>query len=395
MKAGFRSPSISKSLKARTTGKIKRSMAKSVNPFYGEKGIGFAKDPKKSIKNAAYHRITFGAGDVANAMRPDGCLGAGGASNNSPEKPFWTMFILALVLFVSGCLLLLKTWVGLAVSAAGVALWIVQYLTSGSSRNAPAKVPAGNEPYRPNNNYVESKSNPSMENIVTPSAPAPVILSPTTTIDPKAGLPLPSTVKGTGSPKNIHIPNEINGQSIAYKYDDVGIFVPKDVAVKRDVCYGNAVTFEYEPDNKYDTSAVKAVVGGEFIGYINKGKLQEMIHDFKDSGLPIFSYVSSCDPVKVFISFYRGVKAPDVTKTYKLTSNKSEEMQDAIANCEEGDEVEYTYDDEKEKYIAICGGDVGYFPKSANEILEGNPSAYIAEISEDDDGVYSVEVEIG
>lgn len=361
MKAGFRSPSISKSLKARTTGKIKRSMAKSVNPFYGEKGIGFAKDPKKSIKNAAYHRITFGAGDVANAMRQDGYSGAGGASNNSPEKPFWTMFILALVLFISGCLILLKTWVGLAVSAAGVALWIVQYITSGSSRNATAKVPAGNEPYRPNNNCVESKSSQS---------------------------------KDAGSAKNIHIPDEMNGQPIAYKYDDVGIFAPKDVAVKRDVRYGDAVTFEYEPDNKYDANAVKAVVCGEFIGYINKGKLQEMIHDFKDSGLPIFSYVSSCDPVKVFISFYRGAKAPGAANTYKLASNKSEEIQDAIENCDEGDEVEYTYDDEKDKYIAACGGNIGYFPKSANEILEGGPSVFISEIGEDDDGVYSVEVEI-
>ena len=34
MKFGFRKPSIKKSIKARTTGKIKRKMKKAFNPFY-------------------------------------------------------------------------------------------------------------------------------------------------------------------------------------------------------------------------------------------------------------------------------------------------------------------------------------------------------------------------
>lgn len=134
MKAGFRSPSISKSLKARTTGKIKRSMAKSVNPFYGEKGIGFAKDPKKSIKNAAYHRITFGAGDVANAMRASKSPNVGETFGVSSGKPFWVVFILALALLIFGCLLLLKTWWGLAMAVSGIIVWIVQYATIGKAK---------------------------------------------------------------------------------------------------------------------------------------------------------------------------------------------------------------------------------------------------------------------
>lgn len=40
MKIGYRSPSLSKSLKARTTGKLKRQMKKTVNPFYGKKVWG-------------------------------------------------------------------------------------------------------------------------------------------------------------------------------------------------------------------------------------------------------------------------------------------------------------------------------------------------------------------
>lgn len=64
MKFGMRKPSIKKSFKARTTSKYKRAFKKSVNPFYGEKGIGFIKNPKKSIYNKVYHKTTFGIKDL-------------------------------------------------------------------------------------------------------------------------------------------------------------------------------------------------------------------------------------------------------------------------------------------------------------------------------------------
>lgn len=58
MKIGFRAPSLSKSLKARTTGRIKRTLKKKVIPFYGEKGIGVINDPKKAIYNKVYNKVT-------------------------------------------------------------------------------------------------------------------------------------------------------------------------------------------------------------------------------------------------------------------------------------------------------------------------------------------------
>lgn len=64
MKMGVRKPSVKKSIKARTTGKVKRSIKKSVNPLYGKKGMGFIKDPERSVKNAIYHRTTVGVGDI-------------------------------------------------------------------------------------------------------------------------------------------------------------------------------------------------------------------------------------------------------------------------------------------------------------------------------------------
>ena len=53
-----------KSIKARTTGKVKRQVKKAVNPLYGKKGMGIVNDPKKVAYNAVYSRTTVGVSDV-------------------------------------------------------------------------------------------------------------------------------------------------------------------------------------------------------------------------------------------------------------------------------------------------------------------------------------------
>lgn len=59
MKFGFRTPNIKKSIKARTTGRVKRAVKKSINPVYGKKGIGYIKNPERAIKNSIYHKTTI------------------------------------------------------------------------------------------------------------------------------------------------------------------------------------------------------------------------------------------------------------------------------------------------------------------------------------------------
>lgn len=72
MKFGFRTPSLKRSLKARTTGRLKRAVKRSVNPLYGRKGVGLVTNPKRSLYNAVYHRTTFGVGDVVRAASRSG-----------------------------------------------------------------------------------------------------------------------------------------------------------------------------------------------------------------------------------------------------------------------------------------------------------------------------------
>ncbi|EPB8161949.1 TPA: hypothetical protein I9092_001882 [Clostridium perfringens] len=64
MKFGARKPSIRRSISARTTGRVTRSIKKSVIPSYGKKSMGWIHDPKKATYNKIYNKTTFGLGNI-------------------------------------------------------------------------------------------------------------------------------------------------------------------------------------------------------------------------------------------------------------------------------------------------------------------------------------------
>lgn len=64
MKFGLRTPSLKKSFKARTTGRIKRSVKKALIPGYGKKGMGWVKKPKKAAYNKVYKKTSFSIWDL-------------------------------------------------------------------------------------------------------------------------------------------------------------------------------------------------------------------------------------------------------------------------------------------------------------------------------------------
>ena len=89
MKVGVRKPSIEKSIKARTTGKVKRQLKSSIDPTYGKKGIGWVKDPKKAAYNTVYRNTTVSAKDVANAAG----YSTEGAEKAVSSVSFWIILI--------------------------------------------------------------------------------------------------------------------------------------------------------------------------------------------------------------------------------------------------------------------------------------------------------------
>ena len=64
MKFGVRTPSLKKSIKARTTGSAKRTIKKALVPCYGKKGTGWIKNPKKAEYNKVYKKTSFNIFDL-------------------------------------------------------------------------------------------------------------------------------------------------------------------------------------------------------------------------------------------------------------------------------------------------------------------------------------------
>ena len=64
MKIGFKTPSLKKSFKARTTSKYKRQLKSAIDPTYGKKGIGWFKNPKKALYNKIYNKTTRSIFDI-------------------------------------------------------------------------------------------------------------------------------------------------------------------------------------------------------------------------------------------------------------------------------------------------------------------------------------------
>lgn len=64
MRFGVRTPSLKKSISARTTGKAKRSIKRALIPGYGKKGRERITNPKKAAYNKVYRKTTVSFWDL-------------------------------------------------------------------------------------------------------------------------------------------------------------------------------------------------------------------------------------------------------------------------------------------------------------------------------------------
>lgn len=78
MKFGIRTPNLKSSLKARTTGRAKRAVKRSVIPGYGKKGRGWVTNPKEAAYNKVYNKTSIGVNDIIKS--------AGGKSKNHNQR---------------------------------------------------------------------------------------------------------------------------------------------------------------------------------------------------------------------------------------------------------------------------------------------------------------------
>ncbi len=104
VKVGIRKPSIKKSVKARTTGKVKRKMKSSVNPMYGKKGMGWVNNPKKAAYNKVYNKTTRSVSSFGTSKKRKSTSKSNSSNRNSHHNEqrsgcgCWTLLLAALVI---------------------------------------------------------------------------------------------------------------------------------------------------------------------------------------------------------------------------------------------------------------------------------------------------------
>lgn len=101
MKLGYRKPSIKKSISARTTGKINRTVKKITTPGYGKKGVGYIKDPSKAIYNKVYNKSSKSVFDTSDNNSQNN-ISQNGPDNITP--------IISIIFFVIFIIIMIWLW---------------------------------------------------------------------------------------------------------------------------------------------------------------------------------------------------------------------------------------------------------------------------------------------
>ena len=121
---------------------------------------------------------------------------------------------------------------------------------------------------------------------------------------PKTSTPMPRvTISGAthrppATSSRWTLPEEYDGYKLKYQYDDVKLAISENFDCFK---FGDEVIFKPEPENVYDDNAVAVYVdsgvnGLVKIGYLFRGKLQDMFHDFINNDNAVRGRVAFIEP---------------------------------------------------------------------------------------------------
>ena len=217
--------------------------------------------------------------------------------------------------------------------------------------------------------------------------------------------PQPAPAPAPVQQKKTSLPYAINGQERRYMYTAVGVYVPYLEALAG-LEEGAAVTLRQDKENQHDNKAVAVSIGGQDIGFLYRGKLQDMANDWMKTERPILAMVDTVTPaeLKIKLCFYdeprlqrMQAKNPN-PKAYKLTRCYSAATQDAICTLDEWIELDIEEDYESGGYNASYLGDyVGHLPAAAADLIEkwggeDNCTAYVANVDMNDKDKYTISI---
>ena len=398
MKFGVRKPSMKKSIKARTTGKAKRALKKSVNPLYGKKGMGLINDPKKAVYNKVYNKTTIGVNDIIK--------NSSGSKQNinkniKTDKYNHTYYkSLSIFMVICGSIIVIMSLLLLLVDTSGIFFTLLGglFILWGRKNLKKTKELTSSEQSPINRSSIPDES---IENVCADQCRTidelntnsdTLLHSEDTEIkfEDSTDSNTDNNITDIDTKREI-IPlyRSINGISYTRKYyykdiNVVGTDYIEDKTPHNEIQIGNDIIFQFEPENKFDSKAILVLDNkSRKLGYIRRGRLQDMIHDFTSRDEPVIAAVYSLHPLEMEIGFYKYEDDEKIRegfesyKVVKLTANSNEDMQFALSISEEDEEVDFEYDYDKEKYlISASSGDIGYINKTISE--------YLYELDEDD-----------
>lgn len=189
------------------------------------------------------------------------------------------------------------------------------------------------------------------------------------------------------------LPRQIGGVPVAYQYQEVDIAMTSEVVNDFSVFRpGDVITFIPEPSNPYDPKAIQLLANNQLLGYVYRGKIQDMLNDFLKFGEPVHGMVFSVRPDEKKITYSVGFYRPARPKSHgkmlasgRLTTNAGVEAQDNISVCDEGDEVSVDYDYEKERYEVSYMDYIGCLPKKLEQYAD-TATFVIDEVGENESG---------
>lgn len=223
--------------------------------------------------------------------------------------------------------------------------------------------------------------------------------------------PSAETATTTSTFNDYTLPADVYGTPQAYHYTNINVCIIRgqepDYSLLR---IHDEITFAKEPTNVYDSNAVAVFDKARNIkvGYLYKGSLQDMVNDFISGGHPIRSRITDITPegkIQIEVAFYRRPAAPVKNFKSQVTfalSSSTKEAQENISDCaDEGDDLEFEFDYDTEKFAFYCNtAFVGYAPSKYADILrliEDNSieySATVDTIDESDSGRFKVTVSL-
>lgn len=210
----------------------------------------------------------------------------------------------------------------------------------------------------------KNKNNPNYDRKQV-SAPAPVCTPP---VKPE-------------SEKNYNLFDEyMEDYYLAYEYEEK-IAIPVINIITGNG--GKKITFKQEPENEYDRHAVALYLNEEKIGYLYRGRTQDMVNDWVKKGDFFWGYINKIDVENTTatfkIGFYKCIddlemKSFRLTRVTKKVSEYGNSRFENLECCSDGDIVTYETSYETDNYIITDegGNELGELGTKAGEWINEN-----------------------